>query len=116
MGSMAPLAGGGGTDLQMELSGAGSKGRLAGGTVCSASVRPEANASRALAVGAGRRPRTVAGCASACSHSCQCVAPIWRLGLPLHLSLWRAWSQWYTVVGTSSWSSRSAVSPPWRCP
>ena len=81
---MAPLAGGGGTDLQMELSGAGLKGRFASGTVCGASVRPGANASRAFTVCLGLRPRMAACCRTACSHSCQCVGPIWRSGLPLH--------------------------------
>ena len=110
MGSVAPLAGGSGTNLRMEFSSAWSKGRLASGTVCGASAQPRADAWRALAVGADPRPWTVALCASACSHSCECVGPIWRSGLPLHRRSWKAWSQWYTVVGTASWSSRSAGS------
>ena len=94
----------------MAPSGWGSRGRLASGTVLGASAQPGADATRALVVGAGPRPRTVSRCASACSHSCQCVAPIWRLGLPLHRRSWKAWSQWYTGVRTSSWSSRLAGS------
>ena len=92
----------------MAPSAAGSKGRLASGTVCGASVRPGAAASRARVAGAGPRPRMASRCTSACSHVCQCVEPIWRSGLPLHRRSWKACSQWYTVVGTASWSSRSA--------
>ena len=88
---------------------AGSKGRLASGTVCGANARPGAAASRAHVAGAGRRLRTASRCVSTCSDSCQCVAPIWRSSLPLHHRLWKAFSQWYTVVGTASWSSRSAA-------
>ena len=47
-------------------------------------------------------------CASACSHVCQCVEPIWRSGLPLHRRSWKTCSQRYTAVWTASWSSRSA--------
>ena len=68
------------------------QGRRAGsatGIVCGAGARPGSDTSGALA-------------ASACNHSCQCVAPIWRSGLPLHRRSWKAWSQWYTVVGTAS--------------
>ena len=110
MGSVAPRAGGSGTDFRMAPSGAGSKGRLASRTVCGASARPGANASRGRVAGAGPRPWTASRCASACSRSCHCVAPIWRSGLPLHRRSWKACSQWYTVVGTASWSSRSAGS------
>ena len=52
----------------------------------------------------------MACCTSACSHSCQCLAPFRRSGLPPHRRSWKAWSQWYTVVRTASWSSRSAES------
>ena len=110
MDSVAPLVGGSGTDLRMKLSGAGSKGRLASRTVCRAGARPGADALRALAIGAGPRPRTVACCASACSHSYQCVALIWRSDLPPHRRSRKARSQWYTPVWTASWSSRSAGS------
>ena len=47
-------------------------------------------------------------CGSACSHVCQCPEPLWRSGLHLDCRSWKACSQWYTVVGTASWSSRSA--------
>ena len=87
---------------------AGSKGRLASGTLCGANARPGAGTSRARVAGAGPILRTASRCASACSHACQCVEQIWRLGLPLHRRSWKACSQWYTVVGTASWSSRSA--------
>ena len=104
-----PLApGGSGTGFRMAPSVAGSKGRLASGTVCGANARPGAAASRARVAGAGPRLRTALRCASACSHACQCVELIWRSGLPLHRRSWKACSQWYTVVGTVSWSSRSA--------
>ena len=103
-----PAPGGSGTDFWMAPSGAGSKGRLASGTVCGANVWPGAAASRARVAGAGPRLRMAPRCVSACSHSCQCVAPIWRLALPLHRRSWKACSQWYTVVGNASWSSRSA--------
>ena len=103
-----PCAGGSGTDLRMAPSVAGSKGRLASGTVCGANARPGAAASRARVAGAGPRLRTASRCASACSHACQCVEPIWWSSLPLHCRSWKACSQWYTVVGTASWSSRSA--------
>ena len=106
MGSVALIAGGSGTDFRIELSGAGSKARLASGTLSGASARPAADASAALAVGAGLRTRTVVRCASACSHFCQCVAPIWRSGLPLYCRSWKACSKWYTA----SWSFRSAGS------
>ena len=105
---MAPRAGGSGTDFRMAPSATGSKGRLASGTVCGASVRPGAAASRARVAGAGLRLRMASRCASACNHVCQCVEPIWPSGLPLHRRSWKACSQWYTVVGTASWSSRSA--------
>ena len=108
VGSVAPPAGGSGTDFRMAPSVAGSKGRLASGTVCGASAPPGAATSRAGVAGAGPRLRMASRCASACSHVCQCVEPIWRSGLPLHRRSWKACSQWYTVVGTSSWSSRSA--------
>ena len=108
IGSVAPRAGGSGTDFPMAPSGAGSKGRLASGTVCGAKARPGAVPSRARVAGAGLRLRMASRCASACSHVCQCVAPIWRSGLPLHRRSWKACSQWYTVVGPASWSSRSA--------
>ena len=39
------------------------------------------------------RFRMAPRCLSACSHSCQCVAPIWRSGLPLHRRSWKACSQ-----------------------
>ena len=103
-----PSRRGKGTDFRMAPSVAGSKGRLASGTVCGAKARPGAAASRACVAGAGPRLRTASRCASACSHACQCVAPIWRSGLPLHRRSWKACSEWYTVVGTASRSSRSA--------
>ena len=87
---------------------AGSKGRLASGTVCRANARPGAAASRARVAGAGPRLRTASHCVSICSHACQWVALIWRSGLLLHRRSWKACSQWYTVVETASWSSRSA--------
>ena len=92
----------------MVPSGAGSKGRLASGTVWGASTRPGADASRARVAAAGPRPWMASRCASACSHSCQCVVSIWRSGFPLHCRSWKAWSQWYSVVGIASWSSRWA--------
>ena len=94
----------------MAPSGTGSKGRLASGTVCGASARPGADTSRARVPGAGPRPWPASRCASACSHPCQCVALIPRPGLLLHRMSSKACSQSYTVVGTASWSSRSA----WR--
>ena len=103
-----PAPGGSGTDFRMAPSGAGSKGRLASGTVCGANARPGAAASTACVAGAGPRLQKASRCLSACSHSCQCVAPIWRSGLPLHRRSWKTCSQWYTLVGTASWSSRSA--------
>ena len=93
LGSVAPLAGVSGTNLRMAPSGSGSKGRLASGTVCGDSAPPGPDASRARVAGAGPRPWTASGCASACSHSSQCVAPIWRSGLPLHRRSWKAWNQ-----------------------
>ena len=101
-----PAPGGSGTDFRMAPSGAGSKGKLASGIVCGANARPGAAASRARVASAGPRLRMAPRCVSACSHSSQCVAPIWRSGLPLHRTWWKACSQWYTVVGTASWSSR----------
>ena len=70
--SLVPLplrAGGSGIDFQMAPSVAGSKGRLASGTVCGANARPGAAASRARVAGAGLRLRTASRCASACSHA-----------------------------------------------
>ena len=92
----------------MAPSSAGSKGRFASGNVCGANARPGAAASRARVAGAGPRLRMASRCASACSHSCQCVAPIWRSGLALHRRSCKACSQWHGVVGTASWSSRLA--------
>ena len=108
VGIVGPRAGGSGTNFLMAPSGAGSKGRLASGTVCGANARPRAAASRASVAGAAPRLWMASRCASACSHSCQRVAPIWQSGFVLHRRLWKACSQWYTVVGTASWSSRSA--------
>ena len=80
-----PLApGGSGTDFHMAPSVAGSKGRLASGTVCGANARPGEAASRARVASASPRLQTASRCASAGSHACQCFAAIWRSGLPLH--------------------------------
>ena len=84
------------------------EGQVGSGTVCGASVRPGAAASRARVAGAGPRPRMASRCTSACNHVCQCVEPIARSGLPRHRRSWKACSQWYTVVATASWTSRSA--------
>ena len=71
VGSVAPPAGGSGTDLRMVPSGARSKGGLASRTVCGVSARPGADASRVLVAGAGASPQTMMRCASTCSHPCQ---------------------------------------------
>ena len=92
LGSVAPLGERSGTDLRTELSGARLKGRLASGNVCGTSVRPGADVSRALAVGAGPRPQMAVCCASGCSHTCQFVGPTWQSGLLLHRRSWKAWS------------------------